>query len=80
VKVLSPEQRYPVLCMLAHSLYNDLAVMLGECGLLDDKGSGPETGDRVKAIRAAAVRAAERIAKHQRRFDETLRKAGLKVR
>lgn len=49
-------------CSLTHDLINDLAIIMGECDLLD--GSLPEgvATQRLQVIRAATRRMAERIA------------------
>lgn len=49
-------------CSLAHDLLNDLAIIVGECDLLDGCVPKGEATDRLRIIRAAARRMAERIA------------------
>lgn len=66
MSVSSISQRQVVLepCSLAHDLINDLAIIVGECDLLDDSLPEGDGAQRLKIIRATARRMADRIAYH----------------
>ncbi len=50
-------------CIVAHDLTNDLTIIIGQCDLLDERMvEGDATSERLKSIKAAAKRMAERIA------------------
>lgn len=55
----------PGSCLLAHDLNNKLAIIVGECELLEERATDTHCLERLKAIKAAAQCMADALKVHQ---------------
>jgi hypothetical protein len=55
----------PGSCLLAHDLNNKLAIVIGECELLEERAADAHCLERLKAIKEAAQCMADALKVHQ---------------